>query len=116
MFCYPLSVAVWNNFSDSFEALGEKMNFNLTTFDAQSDYDKYVSTVEQAIDTGVDGFFFAPGADIPARLQQLCNEANIPCVFILIPSRDKEGHVNSVTVVTRDTYKDYIAESDAKAG
>lgn len=103
MFCYPLSVAMWNNFSDSFEALGEKMNFNLTTFDAQSDYDKYVSTVEQAIDTGVDGFFFAPGADIPARLQQLCNEANIPCVFILIPSRDKEGHVNSVTV-TLDNY------------
>ena len=83
VYLYGIPVPISANVFSVLERLGEKLNYNITSFCADGDMSKYVEYVETNIDLGADGFLFSPQQDVMPRSDELCSEAGVPYINMM---------------------------------
>ncbi len=90
-YVYAITVPMMTTSNNTLISMGEKMNFTVTSIDANGDMGKYIDAIEQEIGTGTDGFVFAPRVDVLEREDDLCKEAGLPYISIMTPYIDENG-------------------------
>lgn len=96
------SSAASKNITNGLRNYQTYFNYTLEESYSDGDVDKYITLLETYALNGIDGFLLNPDNNVFPRIKEVCDELEIPYVFILTPYKDENGYVQVPSVGEND--------------
>lgn len=89
--------------NDNLAKWGTVLNYTITIYNANMDYDGYINTIEVYAEQGFDGLVIGMDDQLLPRIYEITQELKIPTIGMPTAYTDKDGHITWPSV-NQDEY------------